>query len=1050
MRTATIPVEPSEPIQVRGGVALPRRAAAALAALATIAAALVGVAPAQAAVSPTSQVIVNEVYGGGGNSGATYTNDFVELYNTGTTPVDLSTSSVQYKSVTGAGWTGLIPLAGTIPPGHYYLVQAAAGTGGTTPLPTPDATGSTAMSGTAGNVALVSSPAVLTCAATACAADPAIIDLVGYGSTANAYAGTGPAPAPGNTTSVSRTAFVNTANNATDFTVGAPTPQSSATGGTTTTEPEAHAIAQIQGTSSASPLTGTLVVTEGVVTASYPTGGYWGFVIQTPGTGGDVDLSSRTASDAVFVYQTSGGAPTVAIGDDVRVTGTVREFSGLTELVVPDATGYELLAGPAAAVTPVALDWPSIDADREKLESMEFAPVGAFTVTNTYSTDQYGEVGLAFGDTPLLQPTDVGAPGSAAATAAEASNAARAVVLDDGASTNFLSAANTSLTPPYVSLTDPVRVGEAVTFSAPMIVDYRNNAWTLSPTSQVTPATPEPARATFKNTRTPGPDAATLAGADLKVASFNVLNYFTTLGADVAGCTSYNDRAGTPITVNSCPGNGPRGAWDAASLARQQAKIVAAINATDADVLGLTEIENSAVVAGVAHADEALATLVAALNAAAGTTKWAYVPSSAELPSVDLQDVISNALIYQPAAVERVGGARALGSQSADGQPFANAREPIGQVFHPVGGGEPFLVVINHFKSKGSAGPLPGDADSGDGQGASNASRVAQAAALRDWVPTVLAGSAVPVADVALVGDFNSYTQEDPLRLLYAAGYLDANTTIGSSEYSYSFSGLSGSLDHVLMNPGFAARATGADIWDVNAGESVALEYSRYNSHGTLFYDASPYRSSDHNPVVVGIGVGLERTTTSLALSATSATYGSSVTATATVTGATSGQVRFSWDGASAVVDLVGGTASVALPNTLGAGTYSVVASFLGTASAAPSASAPVTLTVVGRASTTRVVLVPPVVPTGIPAIAAALVRTGTGLAQGQVTVSVDGTVVSTSTLTGGLALALLPANLAVGAHLVTVAYAGNATTAASSATATLTVRPWWGWRPGR
>src|SRR5450756_2954096 len=217
-------------------------------------------------------------------------------------------------------------------------------------------------SGTAGNVARVSSPAALTCVATACAADPAVIDLVGYGSTANAYAGTGPAPAPGNTTSVSRTAFVNTANNAADFTAGAPTPQSSATGGGGTTEPEAHTIAEIQGTSSASPLAGTLVVTEGVVTATYPTGGYFGFVIQTPGTGGDIDLSTRTASDAVFVFQQSGGAPTVAIGDDVRVTGKVAEYNGLTELVVPDATGYAPLAGPAAAVMPVALDWPSTDA----------------------------------------------------------------------------------------------------------------------------------------------------------------------------------------------------------------------------------------------------------------------------------------------------------------------------------------------------------------------------------------------------------------------------------------------------------------------------------------------------------------------------------------------------------------------------------------------------------------------------------------------------------------------------------------------------------------
>src|SRR5450759_5475118 len=124
MRTATIPVEPSGPIQVRGGVALPRRAAAALAALATIAAALVGVAPAQAAVSPTSQVIVNEVYGGGGNSGATYTNDFVELYNTGTTPVDLSTSSVQYNSATGADWTDEVERSTGVVPVLYSSTKS--------------------------------------------------------------------------------------------------------------------------------------------------------------------------------------------------------------------------------------------------------------------------------------------------------------------------------------------------------------------------------------------------------------------------------------------------------------------------------------------------------------------------------------------------------------------------------------------------------------------------------------------------------------------------------------------------------------------------------------------------------------------------------------------------------------------------------------------------------------------------------------------------------------------------------------------------------------
>ena len=187
-----------------------------------------------------------------------------------------------------------------------------------------------------------------------------------------------------------------------------------------------------------------------------------------------------------------------------------------------------------------------------------------------------------------------------------------------------------------------------------------------------------------------------------------------------AGCTSFNDRTGDPVTVNG--GCDPRGAWDPDDLQRQQDKIVAAINALDADVVGLLEIENSARVDGVA--DEALGTLVDALNAAAGSTVWAFVPSSTELPPAAGQDVITNALIYKPAAVERTGESRALGDQSDDDEAFGNAREPIGQVFTPVGGGAPFFVAVNHFKSKGSAGPWPGDADAGDGQGASNESRV--------------------------------------------------------------------------------------------------------------------------------------------------------------------------------------------------------------------------------------------------------------------------------------------------------------------------------------
>ncbi|AEE45785.1 ExeM/NucH family extracellular endonuclease [Cellulomonas fimi] len=821
---------------MHGGV---RSTTGGLAALAlTLVGTVAAAGAAQAAPSPTAAVVINEVYGGGGNSGAPFNRDFVELYNPGAADVAVGGWAVQYASAAGTSWQATVLAPGTtVKAGGYLLVGQGAGANGA--AVEVDVDGAILMGASAGKVALTSTSTALAGCGADCSDQAAVVDFVGYGTTANDFAGTGPAPAASNTASVSRSAtHANTASNAADFTAGAPTPQKSAAGGTDPGAGE-RTIAEIQGTGAASPLQGTNVTTTGVVTATYPTGGFNGYVIQTAGTGGAID-PARTASDAIFVFS-SATVGSVAIGDHVKVTGAVTEFNGLTEITVA-AGGLEKLAEPAS-VTPLTGAWPTTADAREAIESMLLQPTGAFTVANTFSTNQYGEVGLAAGTTPLIQPTEVGRPGSPEAAAAATDNAARGVVLDDGATTNFLSAANQSQTPPYVSLTNPVRVGAAVTFTAPVVVDYRNNAWKLNPTSQYVAGGTAPA--TFENDRTASP---TDVGGDVQVASFNVLNYFTTLGADTAGCVPYRDRTGDPVTVDE--GCDPRGAWDPEDLARQQAKIVAAINALDADVVGLLEIENSAVVDGVA--DEALGTLVAALNAQAGAGTWAFVPSSVDLPDVALQDSITNALIYRTAAVERTGDARALGSQSADGQAFANAREPIAQAFTPVGGGEPVLVVVNHLKSKGSAGPWPGDADAGDGQGASNESRVRQATALRDWVPTIQGDTEA----VALVGDFNAYTREDPLQVLYDAGYVDAVQQLAPGQWSYTFSGLSGSLDHVLLNEAALARATGADVWEINAEESIALEYSRYNYHGTLFYADDVYRSSDHDPVVVGLTAG--------------------------------------------------------------------------------------------------------------------------------------------------------------------------------------------------
>ena len=247
-------------------------------------------------------------------------------------------------------------------------------------------------------------------------------------------------------------------------------------------------IAQIQGTSDTSPEVGNAVTTRGVVTAAYPTGNLRGYTIQTAGTGGALDPVSHTASDALFVFSAS-TVGSVHLGDFVQVSGTISEFNGLTEITVAAAADLVALTDPHDPVTPALIGWPG-PAQREALESMLYQPTGNFTVTNTFATNRFGEVGLAVGDRPLIQPTDPARPNSAEAAAIVADNAARGVVLDDGASTDFTTAANSSQTPPYLSLTDSVRVGELAVFDDPVIVDYRNNTWKFNPRSQVTSADP--------------------------------------------------------------------------------------------------------------------------------------------------------------------------------------------------------------------------------------------------------------------------------------------------------------------------------------------------------------------------------------------------------------------------------------------------------------------------------------------------------------------------------------------------------------------------------
>ncbi|HEX6360528.1 ExeM/NucH family extracellular endonuclease [Actinophytocola sp.] len=577
--------------------------------------------------------------------------------------------------------------------------------------------------------------------------------------------------------------------------------------------PVNRTIAEVQGTGDVSPLAGSTVTVEGVVTADHRTGGYNGIYVQTAGSGGQAPAAG-VASNGVFVFLTSNAAnhPSVALGDLVRVRGKVSEFNGLTEITIGAKADVGVCANNATLPAPAPLTLPVDAAVRESVESMLVAPVGDFTVSEVFNTNRFGEVVLAAGDRPLPKPTDVFRPGTPEAINRQAQNALDKVLVDDGSSVNL---ANSGTLPPYVYPDAPLRVGDQVEKFAPAVLSFGFSEWRLQPTTPVTATTPALQRTTFKSTnpRTPAPEAV---GGDIKLASFNVLNYFVHFGGDA------------------------RGADDEAGLAKQEAKIVAALSTLDADVVALEEVENS-LRFEANDPQMALKRLVAVLNAKDGAGTWDYVRSPANLPPADQQDFITAAIIFKPAAVTPVGASKTINDETV----WFNAREPIAQTF--TAGDITFTVVANHMKSKSASDSATGDnADIGDGQGPFNGDRIRQAHSLITFVEALKAESGSD--DVVILGDFNAYTQEDPMKVFY-----DANLTdLSNGEASYVFTGESGTLDHAVATPSLAARVTGVDVWQINSHESFAFEYDGHPA----FYAPDPYRASDHNPKVIGVKTG--------------------------------------------------------------------------------------------------------------------------------------------------------------------------------------------------
>ncbi|UNX56567.1 ExeM/NucH family extracellular endonuclease (plasmid) [Georgenia sp. TF02-10] len=804
-------------------------------------------------------LVISEVYGAGGNGGATFNADFVELYNPTDEDISLSGLAIHYRAANGNSGGPPFALSGSVPAGEHWLIQMSATGGNGVALPTPDTTASFSMAAAGGQVALQEGTTIITTSGDT-SGTAGIVDFVGASGAAS-FEGA-PAGAASSTSSLNRDeAGTDTDNNADDFSLAAPSPTNSGGegggpggGG----DPVEATIAEVQGTGAASPMVGDTVITEGVVTATYPTGGFNGFYLQTPGPD-----TTPGASDGVFVFGPTFDESTLEIGDSVEVEGVVSEFGTLTEITASTVTEVADLGdvepnttipGTDCALPGTAcLTGAALEAAREEHEGEAFLPTGDFTVTdvhdgsaynppNSTSNNFFGEIGLAANSTePLVTPTEIiDAQDTDAIAARVAYNNAHRVVLDDGSSTTYWNTDNPPTVParntpfPYHTPDHHVRVGAAVTFDQPVILDYRFG-WKVQPAEQVVE---EPTGlVTFEQGRPAAPEEV---GGDFTLATFNVLNYFTTLGEDLAGCQPYVDRENNPIAVRT--GCDARGAWDEESFDRQETKIVNAINALDADIVSVEEIENSLVVDGHDR-DEALSTLVDALNDDAGSDVWDYVasPASASEPAnVAEQDVIRTGFIYKPAAVEQVGEADMLFGEAV----FDNAREPFAAVFRPAGGaeGSEFAVIVNHFKSKGSG------ANDGTGQGNANPDRIAQAEALSAYADELAADRGVEA--VFLTGDFNAYSQEDPMQVLYEDGY---SRVAPEGEHSYNFDGQVGSLDHVVANEAAAAMVDGVDIWEINANETVFNQYSRYNYNATILYTEQPYSASDHNPEIVGL-----------------------------------------------------------------------------------------------------------------------------------------------------------------------------------------------------
>jgi uncharacterized protein len=896
-----------------------------------------------------AQVVISQVYGSGGNPGATFRSDFIELHNNGTTAVNLSTWSVQYASSTGTSWART-NLNGSIAAGGYFLVKQADGTGTTLPaLPTPDSTGTIAMSGTAGKIALVNSQTTLT---GSCPLSASVTDFVGYGSATNCSE-IAPTANLGNAIAAVRAGngCTDTGNNSADFATIAPNAGNSASpvaacsggmpllavndvsafegdtgtttmtfgfglsapagvggvsiayttadgtatagsdyvansgtaiivegetlatvaisvNGDTTAEPNESffirisaatgatisdneglgtirnddvsvvTIPQIQGSGLTSPLNGAIVTTEGIVTAQKFNNG---FFLQAAN-----DDGNPATSEGIFVFTSIAPPATAAVGNHIRVTGTVVEFlpsTNLNQLSITEittVTSIQVLSSGNRLPAPVALtsadfNSASTPGTAEKFEGMRVSATNASTITG--SDGNITESSATATTTGVFQIILSGV--------ARPFREAGLDILDKFPVPGGKNPPRFDHNPERIMVRSRGQLGatavaidaEAQITSLVGVMDYFSGVWAVLP---------DPGALTVSGGKPPLA-VSDQRHEDVTIGGFNLLRFFDEV----------NDSNGAPTLT-------------AAALDKRLTKTSLAIcdYLKAPDILGVVEVENLRV----------LGLLADRINATCSNAP-AYVPylvQGNDQGGINVGFLISATsvgLLNRVEVLEVTQFGKTATLSNPDGSTsLLNDRPPLmlRAILHQNNGATyPVTVIVNHLRSLNGID----DATAGSNGWSTESARVRakrsqQALFLANLVESRQQSN--PNERIVLLGDFNAFEFSDGyadvmgiLRsdavaedrvLTYVHSPITAPLIDGSElivdpadRYSYVFDGNAQTLDHVVINEATVLSAT-----------NIAVDHARINAdfgEHNFGIAGTPIRVSDHDPVRLRISV---------------------------------------------------------------------------------------------------------------------------------------------------------------------------------------------------